>query len=273
MFYPHYPIFCLYTENDGAIMNFGQTHAWTNPWYPKMIAWSPPTSDYIIEKSIPLTRFIYQSSGLNGMICSGYIEPPVVRINVPPICLRNLMNDDGQYEVEFVLCCAPTNQEVLTLTEASLYINQTSSSLVVDVPEVWAVLPPIFCVTEVCVLAILCGFLVSGGESSGSKGDWWRVGVLGTGWRIVFFFLACAGSSEMEESLIFFELLKHIYKVHVSKGSYDKVRAEKDIGHDNCWSGLATDNNRYVFFVLYLRLGPEVFSVEVPKRWTQFQRH
>ena len=31
MFYPHYPIFCLYTENDGAIMNFGQTHAWTNP--------------------------------------------------------------------------------------------------------------------------------------------------------------------------------------------------------------------------------------------------
>ena len=32
-------------------------------------------------------------------------------------------------------CCAPTNQEVLTLTEASLYINQTSSSLVVDVPE------------------------------------------------------------------------------------------------------------------------------------------
>ena len=31
MFYPNYPIFCLYTENDGAIKNFGQTRAWTNP--------------------------------------------------------------------------------------------------------------------------------------------------------------------------------------------------------------------------------------------------
>ena len=185
MFYPNYPIFCLYTENDGAIKNFGQTRAWTNPWCPKMIAWSPPTSDYIIKKSIPLARFIYQSSGLNGMICSGYIEPPVVRINVPSICLRNLMNDDGQYEVEWFLL-RPNKPGGIDL-DRSIFIYK---------PNVlkfggWRPREGRYCrlcsVTEVCVVAILCGFLVSGGESSGSKGDWWRVGVLGTGWRIVFF--------------------------------------------------------------------------------------
>ena len=75
-------------------------------------------------------------------------------------------------------------------------------------------------VTEVCVVAILCGFLVSGRVRGWRLVKGWRKTGCWDQWNGGIF----KNLLNYTESIWFYKV--HL-KVHVSKGSYDKVRAEK----------------------------------------------